>query len=167
MSTLSNSLYAKAGRAGIGAALAAILILGAGAAPAMAQGRCDNGRRVGWQRNGKAYAYNSARVYQGRNRRVNPYYANGNYAPPPSYAYRGPNYGPGYYDPYYNYDPYRRESSKTRDVLTIAGSTAGGAVVGGLLGGKKGAIIGAAAGAAASSIYTATRNRDRRPRFPF
>jgi len=43
------------------------------------------------------------------------------------------------------------ESTKGRDVLTIAGGTGLGAAIGGIVGGKKGAIIGAGAGGAAGT----------------
>jgi hypothetical protein len=75
----------------------------------------------------------------------------------------------GYYDPYYDEDgPFRRRSSKTKDVFTVVGPAAGGAVAGGMFAGKKGAIIGAAIGAGIGTAIVVKRHRDRdRFRFPF
>lgn len=53
----------------------------------------------------------------------------------------------------------RRDWKKT--ALIIGGSTAGAAGIGGIFGGKKGALIGAAIGGGASSIYEATKDRNR------
>jgi predicted short-subunit dehydrogenase-like oxidoreductase (DUF2520 family) len=49
--------------------------------------------------------------------------------------------------------------SKTKSVLTIAGSAATGAGIGGAIKGKKGALIGAALGGGAASIYDAAKRR--------
>jgi hypothetical protein len=187
MNTPSDSLFAKISRAGVAAALAGTLILGAGLTPAQAQGRCDNSRQGSRYNNGYYGAQAPARLYRSRprsyaarGRAVDPYYsnvrrnryANGNYGNNNAYyGYNGPAYNQGYNPPYFDDDddPFRRRSSKGKTAVTIIAGTAGGAAVGGLLGGKKGAILGAVVGAAGTSIYSATknRNRNRYPQFPY
>lgn len=107
---------------------------------------------------------------RGRNRaraaRVQPYGAYPGY-----YNNNSGYYNSGYYNPpnnnNYYYDgraPWERRS-KTRDALTVVGTTAGGAVVGGLLGGKKGAILGAAAGAGVGGVIVYKKRQ--RPRYDY
>ncbi len=123
------------------AAIMSLVLLGATALPAAAQGRNRNYSNQGY----------SQRSADSRNRDY--------------YRQQGANYNnqqrANYGSNTYGYDN-RSFWQKHRDKLTTVIGAAGGAVIGGAVGGRRGAAIGTLAGAAGSAIYTyKIRNRNR------
>jgi hypothetical protein len=124
------------------AAIMSLVLLGATALPAAAQGR---------NRNYSNQSY-SQRAADSRNRDYNRQQR-------ASYDNRQ---RANYDSNAYGYDN-RSFWEKHRDKLTTAIGAAGGAVIGGAVGGQRGALIGTLAGAAGSAIYTyKIRNRNQR-----